>query len=372
MSSIKIKSGDSVTIEILHNKKSQNTSPSQQNELIKSKKEDEYLPRRLSNAAGIRFFDLGWKDGADLYISFLPEITGDPSSLQFLVDAITSEQEKELTDYIQSQILSVAPENWLTTFRKITKSSTWSKMITVYSYHPDNVTQYFEGGTLNSLGNFSGDALKLTSEEAEGLAIFPNGELFYPIFFYFREMEANIKITAVADIEAEEVSFSPSPLMDIFLTPAIVFNSGQTNYFNGENAYNYIQKIQLLNNFYSTFPREILKQLYDALGPEWWTLPNGYSDYYFTWSLLKQLSEARLFHGVEVTNESPAPPDRTYSEPSVSDFPFEEIYTPDGIEENATNIDNGYGFNLSVSTIASKLVMIIKKGNETFYFWHII
>lgn len=341
--------------------------------IIPRKKEGDYLKRRKP-PAGINFYDVGYlRNGNSLYASFLPSITYSTTQ-DATVAPISDEQKAALVSELEALIFATAAENFTSSYHKINKSEVYEKAIFVSFPNGDGVVS----GRLSEIDQWTSAGLKLKNENLAGFELSTDGFLFDSLDLNFSAPgDAGIKITATFDVNAPDAAFTPGLKMDVFLMPSLIFHSAIVIYNDGFHTYtnggttisSLISKKEILNNNYSTLPRH----LYDDLIAAFEHAPGSYSRDYGLIKLIAQMPEARALRGVTDFVETP-PYDYFFSWSNFSPtaFPFPTVYTPTGIDNSGAPIveDISRGVNLGELDL-NRLIMIIKKNNEYFYFWRV-
>lgn len=367
----KPKNGEEIRVKIIREGEGSDagrTPKRRSSALLKATKPDDYLPRRLKTGA-IRFFDLIRPvAGAEIFASFTPVWTRPANSLAIGFAAITEAEAGTLVNETVSLLLATAAGDWPATFERVRKGEVYERAI-LASYDIDGNPQ---AGDLSALDEWTEAGLKLPADSVADLQL--TGSFLFDCTVDFGDL-SNFKITAEPSIDAPAVAFTPSPAMDIFLAPEIVFSSGNTQYYNGLHVFtdvngthsDLIEYVEELNYVYSVIPRNETAAVLAAFDAA------GYGFYFALWQILKRLPAVRFTRGKWDFHESP-PYDYfvVWFDPAVSEFPFSGIYTPTGIV-GATNVSNiNYGANFGYGLAFDRLSFAIRKGGQTFYFWRLV
>lgn len=376
MSDFKLKRGEEIIIEIDtedtseisisgFQKRNRKSSP-----LLRPKKKGRYLPRRAA-PSGIRFFDL-----YQTYESFVPgHSLSDAGNLFITYDSVTDEHIADLTAVLEVPIFSVPFENWKSHFNLIKPNKTIARAISVnYTDQSGNLI----AAELPDVEAFSSDGvLQLAQSELETLVIQPGSFLFpFDAALHCGEENPQLKITNVRSFDAEPVSFAPGVKMDIYYFPELIYRNAFVTFYDGLHIFtdangthsDLIRRLQEMFLVLSVLPREFFDDVIDA----YLDIPDAYLQHYAFFQILKQMPDAAGVDGISDFNEFPPYSYfTTWNNLSTGGFPYPTIYTPGGINNDTFVYNLGHGVTFFAPGVPNRLVMMINKGNEWFYFWKV-
>lgn len=286
--------------------------------------------RRQQKAQGIRFYDLGQRaNGADIYHGYLLNV------IDGWNPQLGSESELIPTfNALRDEILAVGS---LSNFMPISKNGATAKSLRlqfdVFDDYPENLSQY-EGNTLT-----------ISETELEGFSMIPSVRVFTAGSRNWPYFGSTLKITNAPSYSADPVAFEPSVNMDVGIVPALAHQRGATIRTGGSVAQD------VLNGIYATTPRSALP-FTDSV--------DEYEINYDLWRVMKASPDARAF-----TVSTSGPPGASISPagfPHPGDYP-----PPPGTPFTSGAAD--FGDDLDPEDIPGRLVLIVKKGGGTFYFW---
>lgn len=331
-------------------------------------KTDDYLPRRAKTGA-IRFFDmLRPVEDPEIFASFIPTITRPADSLILDIPAINEAQAETLAGEFTGPALATDAEDWPTAFERIRKGEIYEKGVSAsYTIDGDAIA-----GDLSTLDEWTEAGLRLPAEAVASLEL--TGSFLFDCTIDFADLSP-FRITDEPTIDAPAVEFAPSPTMDLFLFPEIVYWSGLTNYFNGEHTFidngtpvsDFVQFQDYLGPVYSVIPRSATAGIFGAFDQA------GYAYTYALWSAIRNLPDAYFLRGkLDFREYAPYPYFATWFDESPSAFPFGVLYTPTGLNENLPTLNDLYfGASFAYGIIFDRLSLAIRKAGRTFYFWRL-
>lgn len=255
---------------------------------------------------------------------FEPEVTVF-SDIQIATLDVTDEDKENFVDEIETEVFAEFGEDYAAKYFKIQKSDEpFSKSISAVITRGEETV--FD--RLNNLTEWKANGLVLNQSQVESLMIQPNGRLYAINNINFADLENDIdRVTLERNIEAENVTFTPSPKMDILLMPGAQFCYSFTKYKDGIHTYNdgsethsdFILKGDYLNFFWHVFDRQFWEEIIDIE-------ESGLSLYqqsYRLWQIQKQFDNAKV---IRLTYDFQETPPYSYhttvTDEPVEDFPY--------------------------------------------------
>lgn len=338
---------------------------------------DDIIPKR-PRPKGLRFFDMGQLlDDSDNSTLYQPPVTPEPgtSFLGFIVPPASAINYQTMMAEIES-VIETNLNDLEGTFKEcpaVGQTARWVRISFTRS-EGDVVTDK----SMDEVDEWTDKGLVLTLDQLNTLKIFPN-DIYDPFEYSFNQFNFGFKITNVMDHTADEVSFTPSLSMKIFLYPVILFHSSLIDYYNGITVFgpssDFIQYQDFLNASYQTFPRsdlELYASIYDNL-----ILTSDYNKFsYRLAAMIRVWDSARAFRGIRTWNGPGSGYSHVYSNLDPVLFPFSTIYQPDGTTINVFPVQEvvpGLGVQTTYGPVTDfgvpKLKMIIEKDGQQFFFW---
>ena len=362
--------------------------------IIKRKRDDDYLPRRLRSVSGLQFYDLGQSFIDDEFIDNLFEAAAnwrlENNFPAFDELSIVDENAKA------AQLLNVGTENLKNNYWQMVKIDADKYSINLYFGNT-----FVDFLTTSDKWSDDGKSLKI-DDDLIGFGI----EIYGSPFFYNINLTNNDtnknKVTAVFDFNAPDVpEFAVKKSDTFFLIPAFCVitqkNSGEhyppTNrpdlVVDNYNSYSFEEELYCN---YLTFPRVALDDyIIDWINNvfQYFYLINVYGytinlDDYIIWyanaEYLKSIASTKFYKRFQafVENSPSQTGEAIYEEKSVSSYPQSDLYPvppdiPEGISA-AGNEGDKLPVQYSARWVASDppagtLLAIIYQNNQFFYVW---
>lgn len=374
----RVKKGSRIVIEVAKPQNSGSKPASQAKGIIKPRREPEYLARRKTAQNGINFIDVGQTLIDGILVSngamLIPDTTIFSDTILAQFNVTDADREGFISD-IETEVFAEFGEDYQSKFYKIQKSDEpFSKSITaVFERGGDTIVE-----KLNDLPEWKAGGLVLNQSQVEHLTIQPDGRLYAIGNINFGNLAADIdRITLTHDIEAENVTFTPSPKMDVLLMPAPLFSYSFAHYKDGIHTFtdgdgthtDFIRKGDYLNFFYHVLNRQFWADLVEIE-------ESGLSLYqqsYRIWQIQKQFASARMIRLTYDFHEySPYSYFTVKTSEPVEDFPRDAIYgDADAPVSGGSGVANEDFQAAEVNDLFDfqKLKFIIRKSGVFYYFW---
>lgn len=251
--------GDEIIISVPRrnpNRAATGGSNSPRKGILRPRREDNYLPRRLNKPKGIQFYDLGQtKNSAGQWFtnpfSFVPGL--------FLISIINSNDSliyvSRLVSYdvknLEDSIVSVGVENFERTYRKIVKGQSKNVYLQAGGSDADYNNAYTHNFQNEADDAWTSSGLTLTESElanfnyisSQGIGL-AFGNLFNAVYDFNNHSSDGTKFTLLYDCHADSVNFTPTNKDIWFMMPRINFRVATKQDFENRDFLNLDYRIK--------------------------------------------------------------------------------------------------------------------------------